>query len=84
MNTSYSGGTGEKTVERKCQRGGATGSGIMFQVVHLVLGLVALFMSFKCNNGFSFGHFLAACCCPYLYLPYILATKGTCGIKIGK
>jgi hypothetical protein len=45
--------------------------------VHLILAIFALYLSFLCNQGFNLISFLAAICCPYLYIPYILATKQT-------
>ena len=51
----------------------------IWSIVHLVLAVFALYLSFKCNQGFNLLSFLAALCCPYLYIPYILATKdSTC------
>jgi len=32
----------------------------------------AIFLSFKCNGGFDFGGFLAACCCGPFYVAYKL------------
>ena len=50
-----------------------TGSiGLIF---HFIIGLVALYLSFKCNDGFDLGSFLIACCCPYIYIIYVLSTK---------
>jgi|UniRef100_A0A6C0IYN6 hypothetical protein len=45
-------------------------------VLHFALGIFALYVSIKCNNGFSAGSFVLACCCPQLYLIYIAATTG--------
>lgn len=47
-------------------------------VFHLIIAIVAFYLVFKCNSfsegpGAFFGSFLMACCCPYLYIPYILA-----------
>jgi hypothetical protein len=47
-------------------------------VFHLILAIVAFYLVFKCNNfsenpGTFVGSFLLACCCPYLYIPYMLA-----------
>jgi len=46
----------------------------LFSIIHIALALFALFVSIKCNKGFSFGPLLFACCCPQLYLIYIAAT----------
>ena len=40
-----------------------------------ILGLFAIFLSFRCNGGFNFGHFVAACCCGPLYVAYMLAVN---------
>jgi len=52
----------------------------IYSVFHSIMALVAIYLSFRCNKGFSFGPFLLACSCPYIYIIYILATQGTCGI----
>ena len=40
-----------------------------------ILGLFAIYLSFKCNDGFNFGHFVAACCCGPFYVAYMLAVN---------
>jgi hypothetical protein len=35
--------------------------------------IYAIYLSFKCNAGFSFGDFLAAFCCSPCYVAYRLA-----------
>lgn len=52
----------------------------IYSVFHTMMTLVAIYLSFRCNKGFEIGPFLVACLCPYIYIIYILATKGTCGI----
>jgi hypothetical protein len=56
----------------------------VYSVFHLIMSFVAIYLSFKCNNGFNFGSFLVAFCCPYIYIIFILATKGTCGVLEGE
>lgn len=51
---------------------------LLYSMFHTVLALFAIYLSFKCNNGFNLGSFLVALICPYIYLIYILATKGLC------
>lgn len=48
-----------------------------------ILTICAIFLSFKCNNGFDITGFLGAILIPYIYLPYKLATTGPtyCGLK---
>jgi len=62
-----------------------TGPGrYIYSVFHTIMSLVAIYLSFRCNKGFEIGPFLVACCCPYIYVIYILATRGTCGIIEGE
>lgn len=57
-----------------------TKNGHIYSSLHLVLFIVAMYLMFKCNDGkFNFGSFMFACCCPYLYIPYAVATG--CGTK---
>ncbi len=57
------------------------GSGrYLYSVFHTIMSLIAIYLSFRCNGGFDAGAFLMACCCPYIYIIYVLATKGTCGV----
>ena len=50
-----------------------------FMLIYLAIAVFALYLSFKCNGGFDILSFLAALFFPYIYIPYVLATKGTCG-----
>lgn len=52
----------------------------IYTVFHTVLSIIAIYLSFRCNKGFDLMSFLIACCCPYLYIIFTIATKGTCGI----
>ena len=58
---------------------GTTGRYI-YSVFHSIMGLVAIYLAYRCNKGFSFGPFLVACTCPYIYVTYVVATQGTCGV----
>jgi len=51
----------------------------VFMLIYLLIAVFALYLAFKCNDGFEIWSFLAALFCPYIYIPYVLATKGTCG-----
>lgn len=44
--------------------------GSMYSVFHTIVMLFALYLCFKCNNGFDMLEFLFACCCPVLYIIY--------------
>ncbi len=56
----------------------------IYSVFHLIMSLVAIYLSFKCNKGFDMGSFIVAFCCPYIYIIFVLATKGTCGLLEGE
>jgi hypothetical protein len=43
---------------------------------HFFIGIFALYVSIKCNNGLDLPHTITACICPHFYLIYIAATKG--------
>lgn len=46
--------------------------------VHIVLIFVSIFISTKCNDGFSFTGALTAFCCPEFYLIYSLINWSVC------
>ena len=48
----------------------------IYGILHLVAFIFAIYLSFKCNGEFKIGSFLVACCCPWIYIIYILATTG--------
>jgi len=51
-------------------------------LIHCFVAMFAIFLSFKCYNGFSFWAFLAALFFPYIYIPYKLGTsKDMCGLR---
>ncbi len=52
----------------------------IYSVFHMIMSLIAIYLSFRCNKGFDTMSFVLALCCPHIYIIYILATKGTCGI----
>ena len=55
------------------------GSGrYIYSIFHIIMSLIAIYLSYKCNKGFNMGSFIIAICCPYIYIIYTLATKGTC------
>ena len=41
--------------------------------IFVILFFAAIYLSFKCNNGFHLGDFLIACCCSPCYVIYRLA-----------
>jgi hypothetical protein len=51
----------------------------IYMVFHIIMAFVAIYLSWKCNNGkFNLLSFLIALFFPYIYIIYILATRGTC------
>lgn len=49
----------------------------IYVIIHFIAFVFAIYLSFKCNCGFSFWGFLVACCCPWCYILYALAVHGT-------
>jgi hypothetical protein len=79
----------DKLIEKTLTPGGmkgcppcdqATTGRYIYSVFHSIMAIVAIYLAFRCNKGFSFGPFLIACTCPYIYIIYVVATQGTCGI----
>jgi hypothetical protein len=56
----------------------------IYYVFHTIISLIAIYLSFRCNGTFEIGPFLLAVFFPYIYIIYILATRGTCGIIQGE
>jgi hypothetical protein len=52
----------------------------MYVIFHMIMSLIAIYLSWKCNKGFDLTSFIIALIFPYLYIMYIFATNGTCGI----
>jgi hypothetical protein len=51
----------------------------IYGVFHTLMSLLAIYLSYRCNNNrFNPASFIIALCCPYVYIIYIFATKGTC------
>lgn len=51
----------------------------VYGIIHFLAFLFAIYLVFKCNNGISFLQLLAAICCPWIYIIYILVTRhGIC------
>jgi hypothetical protein len=49
----------------------------IYSTFHSIMAIVAVYLSFKCNKGFNLGSFMVAFFCPYIYIIYILATRGS-------
>tara|TARA_B100001939_G_C16801672_1_gene555946 strand:+ start:591 stop:881 length:291 start_codon:yes stop_codon:yes gene_type:complete len=45
----------------------------LWNIVNILVGAYALYLSFQRNQGFDLGSFLAACCCSWCYVAYALA-----------
>tara|TARA_A100001388_G_scaffold106629_1_gene78160 strand:- start:158 stop:478 length:321 start_codon:yes stop_codon:yes gene_type:complete len=46
---------------------------ILLNILQVLVFIYALYLSFKCNDGFKLGDFLLACCCSSCYVAYRLA-----------
>ena len=64
---------------RNCNNTSSVGTQI-YSIFHLIMTMIAIYLSHRCNTEFNIVTFLMAWCCPYAYIIYILATQGTCGI----
>lgn len=58
--------------------------GIIYAVVHFIIAVFALYLSFKCNNGFKVWPTLSSVFFPYIYLVYLFATNKDCLLNFGK
>ena len=50
----------------------------VYSVFHTVMSIIAIFLSYRCNGCFQWIPFLAALCCPYVYIIYIIIFKSQC------
>jgi lipopolysaccharide export LptBFGC system permease protein LptF len=62
--------------EHRCENNGK----YFYTVFHTLMALLAIYLSYRCNKEFRLGSFLVALFFPYIYIIYVLATEGTCGI----
>jgi hypothetical protein len=54
----------------------------LVSLIHTLLAIFALYLSFICNKGFDPASFVAAACCPYIYILYVFAIRpDLCGIR---
>ena len=52
-----------------------------YSVFHVILSVFAIYLSFRCNKqGFDVFHFVFALFCPLIYILFIVATRGSCGL----
>ena len=56
-----------------------TGKAI-YVVFHITMSFIAIYLSWRCNGKFDLLSFLIALLFPYVYIIYILATRGTCSV----
>ena len=52
----------------------------LYMITHMIISFFAIYLSWRCNKGFNPLSFLAALLCPYLYIIWVLATRGGCGL----
>ena len=50
----------------------------IYSIFHSILTLFAIYLSFKCNEGFDFLGFVMAIFFPYIYIIYIIFTSHSC------
>ena len=49
-------------------------------IIHVILAVFAVYTAYSCGSGPL--SYLAACCCPYIYLPYVFFTDNSmCGVR---
>jgi hypothetical protein len=65
----------EKIV-KKMEENKSTITRTILSIVHSVVVLFAIYVSFNCNNGFNFFSFLAALVMPYIYLAWVIFKNG--------
>lgn len=54
---------------------------IIYYIFHVIMSIVSVYLSWKCNKGeFNLLSFLVALIFPYVYIIYIAATQGSCGL----
>lgn len=47
-----------------------------YGILHLVAFVFAIYLSFKCHGKFDIGSFIVAFFCPWIYIIWVLATRG--------
>ena len=53
----------------------------LYFITHLILSFFAIFLSWRCGGKkLDILQFIAALCCPHLYIIWALAVHGGCGI----
>lgn len=53
----------------------------LYFITHLILSFFAIYLSWRCaGSKFEALNFIAALCCPHLYIIWALATHGGCGV----
>lgn len=52
----------------------------LYSITHMIISFFAIYLSWRCNNGFNAMSFAISLVCPYLYIIWALATRGGCGI----
>jgi hypothetical protein len=54
--------------------------GCSYGIFHLIISFFAIYLSWYCNRRFEPISFAVALFCPHLYIMYMLATRGGCGV----
>jgi hypothetical protein len=68
----------KKSIKETFLNFSGSSKGSSYSILHVITAIFAIYLSFKCNGGFNFGGFLAACCCPHIYILYKIMTLKSC------
>jgi hypothetical protein len=64
----------------KCDKTVYVVKSTIYTVFHTLMAFFACYLSYKCNNGFHLTSFIVALIFPYIYIIYILSTRGICDV----
>jgi hypothetical protein len=60
-------------VDPEAERMNAEFRHTVISLIHTLAAFYAIYLSFRCNNGFHLGSFVVAIFCPYIYIIYVFA-----------
>jgi hypothetical protein len=70
----------EENQRRRRRRRSAPDYTCSYSIFHLIISFFAIYLSWYCNRKFDPMSFTVALFCPHLYIMYMLATRGGCGV----
>lgn len=68
------------TKDDECKENKEYSCKYIYLIFHMLMTMIAVYLSYRCNKGFDFSGFIAALIFPYIYIIYTFSSKGTCGI----